>query len=189
MLVVGEHAAADPLAVRAGLAHEAGHRASPARRAFTVVHGARTGTGWGWAAAGLAGAAWGWPGVIAAALAFQVVSLLAAWTIEITCDLRAVRAEGRAVTLHGYTFMTAFMTAARTAAPIRYALTTAVTWLAGPSHPPVRLRAAITRTATRPGPRHLPGTRKDRRHHRDGARRDQRQHGDRLPATGPQADE
>jgi hypothetical protein len=163
MLVVGEHVVLDPLAVRAALAHEAGHCAGPARRAFLILHGARAGAGWGWAAAGLLGAAWGWRGVIAAAVAFQAGSLLAAWTIETTCDLRAVRAEGRAVTLHGYAFMTAFMTASRTRAPVRYALATAASWLAGPPHPPVRFRAAITRAATRPGPRRIPGTRRSRR--------------------------
>jgi hypothetical protein len=177
LLVVGEHAAADPLAVRAGLAHEAGHCAGPARRALAIVHGARDGTGWGWAAAGLLGAAaGGWPGVLAAAAAFQALSLLAAWTLEITCDRRAVRAGGRAVILHGYAVMTACRTADRTTAPARHALAVAAAWLAGPAHPPVRLRAALTRAATRPGPRRHPGTRAPRRRAGDRACR---------PASGP----
>lgn len=66
--------------------------------------------GWGYSAAGLAGAlAGGWPGVIAFALAFHVLSLLVLWCVEIACDLRAARDERLPAALVGYHYMTTWI--------------------------------------------------------------------------------
>jgi hypothetical protein len=103
MVVLGEHLAADPVVAAVILAHEQGRKAGWPRGAFAVLNGARPPFGWGWAAAGLAGASLArWPGVLAFAAAFHVVSLLAVWAAGIACDRHAVRAEGRAAVLYAF---------------------------------------------------------------------------------------
>jgi hypothetical protein len=145
MVILGEHAAADPAAPAVSLAHELGHVTGWSYRALATLHAARRPGGWGWAAA-----ARGWPGTLTAAAIFQAASLAALWAIETRCDLAAARAEGRAATLAAFAYITAAQATARAAAPRwRYALALALASAAGPSHPPLRLRAAIIRHAPR----------------------------------------
>jgi hypothetical protein len=151
MVVLGEHLAADPVVAAVILAHEQGHRVGWPRGAFAVLNGGRSPFGWGWAAAGLAGASLaGWPGVLAFAAAFHVVSLLAVWAAEIACDRHAAGAEGRAAVLYAFASIAIRQAARRAATPRwRRAMPGLSAWLAGPSHPPLALRRALIRATTR----------------------------------------
>lgn len=143
MVILGEHAADDPAVTAASLGHEFGHVSGGTYWAFALVHGARQAGGWGWAAAGFIGSAWGWPGVLTAAAIFWAVSMLAAWTVEVACDRRAARAEGQSVARAGFRYMAAAMAADRTSSAVRHAAAVALSWAAGPSHPPLRLRRRL----------------------------------------------
>ena len=145
LVILGAHTAADPRAAAVSLAHEAGHVTGWTRRALAVISGARAG-GLGWAAAGAAGFAAGrWPGAAAAAVIFQVSSMLVGWAVEIACDRRAVRAEGRAAARRAWDYMHAARAAGRPRGRARRVLLAALDWAAGPSHPPLALRRAAAR--------------------------------------------
>jgi Zn-dependent protease with chaperone function len=144
LVILGEHPAARPDVAASALAHEAGHHAY---RWLWQVHYARTTLGWGWAAAGLAGAAaGGWTGAAIAGAVFWLVSLAALWAGETLCDLRGVRTEGYPAVLAGFGYMAGLLAdrAARSR-PARRAVTAVLDWAAGPAHPPLRLRRALVR--------------------------------------------
>jgi Zn-dependent protease with chaperone function len=156
LVVLGEHPAARPDVAAALLAHEAGHHAS---RWLRLVREARNMSGWGWAAAGLAGAAIGGrPGAAIAGAVFWLVSLAALWAGETRCDLRAVRAEGHPAAEAGFGYL-ADVKAGRvparpSPAPSRSrragtAVLTVLDWAAGPEHPPIRLRRALVAVLAR----------------------------------------
>jgi hypothetical protein len=89
--------------------------------------------------------------VLAAACFFQVASVLAMWAGEAGCDMGAARAEGRDVLLAAYRFITVRQAVRRAATPRwQTAAGGVLRWVAGPSHPPVWLRAAVVRAAARP---------------------------------------
>jgi hypothetical protein len=138
VLVIGEHLAAAPAVAAVVIAHECGHKRPWARAAGGLVLWARAPwAGWGWAAAGLAG----WPWLLAAVPAFHVASVLGLWAVESGCDLGAARAHGCPAVLDALAFKPAHATLSR-AQTLAY-------WLAGPTHPPVRLRQAVIRTRQR----------------------------------------
>lgn len=144
LVILGARAAADPAAPFL-LAHEAGHLTGWTHRVLGVIQGARAAGGWGWAAAGAAGLALGgWPGVLAAAAIFQVSSILAAWAVEIACDRRAARAEGPGAARSTWDYMRAARAAERAPGRARRVALAALDWAAGPSHPPLALRRALT---------------------------------------------
>ncbi len=155
LVILGEHVAAQPQAAAAALAHEAGHYEILWLRA---VHHSRNTAGWGWAAAGLAGALiGGWPAAAIAVALFWAGSLLALWTGEIGCDLRSVRTEGYRAALAGFAYMASLPSGgvraqvgvASAARPWRRraqaVAVNGLAWAAGPAHPPLRLRRALVR--------------------------------------------
>jgi hypothetical protein len=154
MVILGEHPAARPDVAASALAHEAGHHAF---RWLWQVHYART-LGWGWAAAGLAGAAaGGWPGAAIAGAVFWAGSLAALWAGETGCDLRAVRTEGYPAVQAGFGYIAGLL-AGHPAGPgasppvlsrSRRAVLTVLDWANGPGHPPLRLRRALVRALAR----------------------------------------
>jgi hypothetical protein len=146
LVILGQHPAELPEVAAAALAHEAAHHAGPARRLLVTTRHLRETGAWGYAAAGLAGRlVAGWPGVIAAALAFHVLSLLALWAAETRCDVAAARAEGLPAALAGFADMTSRQNPLRATTPARRTAAAILNWAAGPLHPPVPLRRALTR--------------------------------------------
>src|SRR5579859_5951821 len=118
MVILGQHPAENPQAAAAALAHETGHQASPGSFILKAARHVRVSAGWGYSAAALAGMlAAGWPGVLAAVLAFHLVSLLVMWGGEVACDLRSIRTEGVPAAQAGFTYMESRIHARRDGAP------------------------------------------------------------------------
>jgi hypothetical protein len=144
LIILGQHAAAEPVAA-AELAREAGRCTL---RWLRHADHARTVPGWGWAAAGLAGAlAGGWAGAAAGAGVFWVVSVLASWAGDTLCDLRAVRTEGYPAVAAGLGYASRLKTGrvpgVRWPRQPGRAVLTVLEWAAGPPRPPLRLRRAL----------------------------------------------
>lgn len=143
LVITGEHVAAEPALAAACLAHEAGHVSRWTSRAFVVLHGMRR-AGWGWSVVGAVGAGFGWLGLLVAAAVFQVSSLLLVWAVEVVCDRAAMRVVGRTAYREALLRLVEMTKSFKRERPRwRRTLRVWLLWLAGPSHPPLRLRRAL----------------------------------------------
>jgi hypothetical protein len=80
---------------------------------------------------------------VLAAAAFQAASTLALWAVELTCDRRAARAEGRDDAARGLAYIAAVLAGRRTAG-WRGLAGTILDYVPGTSHPPTWLRRTLT---------------------------------------------
>jgi hypothetical protein len=141
LLILGEHLVTGPSRVMAGtLGHESRH---VTRWRVRLSYLAFVCGVWGWV---IIGWAVPWPVLLPAVIGLRVVLTAAGWVVEATCDLGGARTAGAEAMLDFLAYGRGVKSAARAGRPAWKRRTLSVlTWLAGPSHPPMPLRRALIR--------------------------------------------